>query len=52
MTQARWCLEPVTEELSDDARSALQELVARTVIDPSKHREEAFTVLLELHPSE
>lgn len=52
MTQARWCLEPIDDDLNDEARTALQELVARTMIDPSKHREEMFSVLMELQPAE
>lgn len=52
MTQAGWSLEPISGELSDDARTALRELVARTMIDPSKNREEMLSVLMELQPAE
>lgn len=52
MAQAQWCLEPIDEDLSDDARTALRELAARTIIDPSKNREEMFSVLMELQPTE
>lgn len=52
MAQAQWCLEPISEALSDDARSALRELVARALIDPSKHREETFSVLMELQQTD
>ncbi len=52
MEQAGWCLEPISDELSEDAGTALRELVARTMIDPSKNREEMFSVLMELQPAE
>lgn len=50
--QAAWCLEPVAEGLPEDTRVALRELIARTIIDPTKHRQETFDVLMELQPND
>lgn len=52
MEQAVWCLEPVDGGLSEDTRVALREIVARTIIDPTKHRQETFDVLMELQPND
>ncbi|WP_096359800.1 hypothetical protein [Microbacterium sp. TPU 3598] len=48
MGQAVWCLEPVDEGMPEDTRVALREMVARTIVDPTKHRQETFDVLMEL----
>lgn len=39
-----WCMRPLTE-LSTDARARLSALIGRAIVDPSAHRQEAFTAL-------
>ena len=50
--QAAWCLEPIAQELSEDVRAAMTEQVARTIIDPTQHRQRTISALLELSSSE
>lgn len=47
--QAAWCIEPIIDELSDDARAAVTETVARTIVNPTDHRQHAFDSLTALH---
>lgn len=48
MDHAAWCIEPVTAELSDDTRDAMTEMLARTIVNPTEHRERTFDVLANL----
>ena len=44
------CLEPVKTELPAETYDALTDMIARTIIDPTKYREEALDTLMELAP--
>lgn len=50
LEQADWCLEPIDHGVSGDGRTALRELVARTIVAPTSHREESVSVLMGLIP--
>lgn len=52
MEQAEWCVEPLEAEVSGDGRTALRELIARTIVAPTIHREECLSVLMGLLPEE
>ncbi len=42
-----WCLQHLGET-APDARRSLRELIGRAIVDPSAHRQEAFTALTAL----
>lgn len=50
--QADWCLEPIADELSADARAAVRELLARGIVNPTVHREDVTGTLMDLSPAE
>lgn len=43
-----WCMQPLAA-LSGDLRTRLRELIRRAIVDPSRHRQEAFAALTALH---
>lgn len=52
MGAAAACLEPVRAAIPAETGDALIDLIARTIIDPTKYREEALDTLMELAPEE
>lgn len=50
MATAASCLDPLRADLPADTHAALVEMIARAIIDPTKHREPALDTLMELVP--